>query len=659
MNRHLKSGDLLIDPRQADGGWRVLSAEPVDGHIRLFNRAEHTERYWSVEDIFSKVQKGEWRHQRDSDPAVSAVAQRDPNYTEDLKFALGCLREVENAMRQLECSFHKAYQLVLHEHRTSVAASRKPFPSQATLYRYRDAQLQERLPLVGDKNKGRRQPRYVEAVDSFIYDLAKSHYLRQGARWTLNHLHELANDRLRDAGLVQASQCVSKKHLKKVIRTRLTVDPDADRMDPKKVAGARSIGGKRITVFHPFERVEQDALHLPFVIRTPHGLSSNVWVVHAIDCATSMPVGWQFVVGSPSESDGLQCVYSVLTSKVGPMQALGLECKLDVHGAPSLLAFDNGPETKGERMQRLALLGIDLEHGKSRHPQRRPFIERLNRSLKEALETLPGCTRFNGKDGMRDPVALGDQLMELAELQRWVVRWYYESWMHNILERLARTQAWEDVKLGTTPAKRWKAMSEQLGFVMPLPVSEEEWRSLMYRRTTRKLSRKTGITYEGLNYKGEALAGLIHRLGEAEVTALVDPEDYRFIYVVEDESKPMVRLHEEFVGEFSPAYTLQQFKQKLAEEKDISEEHPDAVQFRRDTQAASVVSQKTRPTRKSTQVNQETTRKTKESKARQQAIDKPFVPAAATASVAQDGDWGFDAVEALPVLDRRDGKVRP
>jgi hypothetical protein len=58
-------------------------------------------------------------------------------------------------------------------------------------------------------------------------------------------------------------------------------------------------------------------------------------------------------------------------------------------------------------------------------------------------------------------------------------------------------------------------------------------------------------------------------------------------------------------------------------------------------------------------VNRETTRKTHESKARQQAIDKPFVPDAATASAPQDGDWGFDAVEALPVLDRRDGKVRP
>lgn len=658
MNRHLKSGDLLLDARKSNSAWRVLSAEPVDGYIKLFNRADHSERYWSIEDIYSKVEKGEWRHRRESDPVVPAATQRDPNFTENLKFALGCLRDVETAVRQFDCSFHKGYMLVRHEHQTSVNRSGKSFPSQATLYRYRDAKLQERLPLTGEKNKGRRERRYVEEVDGIIYELAKSHYLRSGSRWTMNRLYELANDRLHDAGLMSANKCISKKYLKKVIRTKLSVDPDADRMDPKKVAGARSVGGKRILVFYPFERIEQDALHLPFYIRTPHGVSSNVWVVHAIDCATSMPVGWQFVVGSPSESDGLQCVQSMLTSKTGPMHQLGLECKLDIHGTPSLLAFDNGPETKGERMGRLTHIGIDIENGKSRHPQRRPFIERLNRSIKEALETLPGCTRFDGKDGARDPVALGDPLMSLAELQRWVVRWYYDSWMHNVLERLARTQAWEDTTLGNTPAKRWKVMSEKLGFVMPLPVSEEEWRNLMYRRSIRTLSRKSGITYESLNYKGEALAGLIQRLGETDVTVLVDPEDYRFLYVLEDQSKPMVRLNEEFVNELSPAYSLQQYKQKLKEDKDAEVEHPDAVKFRRDIQSESLASQQVRPSRKSTLVNRETTRKTRESRARQQAIEKPFVPEVASEAAPKDSDWGFDEVGTLPVLDRRDGKVR-
>lgn len=659
MNRHLKTGDLLVDARYAESGWRILSAEPVDGYLKLFNRADHTERYWSVQEIKNKVQKGEWRHQRDSDPAVSAVEQRDPNYTADLKFALSCLREVETAMQTLACSFHKAYQLVLHEHRTSVIASRRPFPSQATLYRYRDAQLQEHVPLVGDKNKGNRQPRYRKDAEDIIYDLAKTYYLREGSTWTKSKLYELVNDRLRDAGLLKTNQLISKKYLNKVIATNLTVDPDAERMDPKKVAGARSVGGKRITVFHPFERVEQDALHLPFYIKTTYGVTSNVWVIHAIDCATSMVVGWLFVVGSPSESDGLQCVHSILTSKVGQLQELGIECKLDIYGTPSYLAFDNGPEAKGERMSNLSHLGIDAESGKSRQPQGRPFVERLNRSLKEALETLPGCTRFDGVDGKRDPIALGDTLMDLAELQRWVVRWYYEKWMHTSLKRLERTQVWEDTKLGNTPAKRWQVISEQLGFVMPMPVSEEEWRNLMYRRATRTLSRKTGVTYEGLNYKGEALEGLINRVGETNVTVLVDPDDYRFIYVIEDPAKPLVRLHEEFVDEFSPAYTLKQYKQKLAEEKDTSEEHPDAVRFRREMQATSTDSQKTRPARKSTAVNRETTRNFKESKARQRANDAPFVPAAETKSAQQASDWSFDEVETLPVLDRRNGRPRP
>lgn len=309
-------------------------------------------------------------------------------------------------------------------------------------------------------------------------------------------------------------------------------------------------------------------------------------------------------------------------------------------------------------MGRLTQLGIDIENGKSRHPQRRPFIERLNRSLKEALETVPGCTRFDGKDGARDPVALGDTLIDLDNLERKVVRWYYDSWMHKVLKRLARTQAWEDTTLGNTPAQRWKVMSEQLGFVMPLPVSEEEWRNLMYRRTSRTLSRKTGITYEGLNYKGEALTGLIQRLGETDVTVLVDPEDYRFLYVLEDPSKPMVRLNEEFVNELSPAYSLQQYKQKLKEDKDAEVEHPDAVKFRRDIQSESLASQPVLPTRKSTLVNRETTRKAREARARQQAIEKPFVPDVASKAEAKESDWAFDEVGTLPVLDRRDGKVR-
>src|SRR3546814_2505776 len=103
----------------------------------------------------------------------------------------------------------------------------------------------------------------------------------------------------------------------------------------------------------PFERVEQDAVHLPFVIDTPEGPFSNVYLVHAIDCCTSMPLGWNMVIGSPSESDGFRCIESILFSKMDAFERLVLMQDLDVFGTPHPLILDNGPETRGERMRKL------------------------------------------------------------------------------------------------------------------------------------------------------------------------------------------------------------------------------------------------------------------------------------------------------------------
>ena len=210
-------------------------------------------------------------------------------------------------------------------------------------------------------------------------------------------------------------------------------------MDPKLVAAAKSKAPNRIVATFPFERVEQDAVHLPFAVITPHGPASNIYLIHAIDCCTGMVVGWYLMVGAPSESDGLKCVESILFSKESKLKALGLCYDFDIYGTPHKLIFDNGPEARGERMTKLRCLNIDPMHCKSRHAHGKPFIERLNRSLKEALQTLPGCTRLNGKDGERDPVKLGDNLMTLEALEQWVVRWYFESWGNTVLKRHLRT----------------------------------------------------------------------------------------------------------------------------------------------------------------------------------------------------------------------------
>jgi putative transposase len=55
----------------------------------------------------------------------------------------------------------------------------------------------------------------------------------------------------------------------------LTVDADYDRMDPLNRVAGKSFAKKRIRAAFPFARIEQDALHLPFVVRTPSRYRQN------------------------------------------------------------------------------------------------------------------------------------------------------------------------------------------------------------------------------------------------------------------------------------------------------------------------------------------------------------------------------------------------
>jgi len=436
MSTHLREGDQLRVTGQDEAAWLVVDGNPKIGHIKLFDCEEPKEIFVKLEDVYDKLQKGQWRLHRKNAPLIPAVDQQSPAYTEDLQDALRHLNEVNRIMRETGRSFSKAIDLARAEYQKNNPCTLKKFPAKSSLYRYREETLKGFCVLKGPKNKGRRGARYSSRVDGLIYDAAKQHYLVQGSSWTLARLTELINDRLKSIGLLRGSEKISMRYIRKVIKRDLAVEPEKSRLDPKKVAAAYSIGGRRRNVFHPFERVEQDALHLPFMVQARNHTTSSVWVVHAIDCATSRVVGWTFVIGSPTETDGLKCVKSILSPKKRDLAQHGIDPSLDIRGRPSHLVFDNGPEAKGQRMSKLNHLAIQTEYLPSRQPHKKPFVERLNRSLKEALETLPGSTRMNGVDGKRDPIALGDNLMTFEQLQGWVIRWYFQGWGNKALERL-------------------------------------------------------------------------------------------------------------------------------------------------------------------------------------------------------------------------------
>ncbi|MEG1564991.1 MAG: hypothetical protein RR365_14915, partial [Bacteroides sp.] len=167
---------------------------------------------------------------------------------------------------------------------------------------------------------------------------------------------------------------------------------------------------------------------------------------------------------------------------------------------------------------------------------------------------MPGCTRMDGVDGKRDPIALQDSLMTIEELERWIVRWYYEQWANQVLERHLMTNP----KTGATPLKRWQHFTQQAAYVMPLPVPLDDWRKVTLIKTQRKLSRKTGISFHGLNYKGPNLTCLIQQFNQGMVTTYSDPTDYRTLFV--DDGTQLIELVEEFVQPDSPAYTITDHK---------------------------------------------------------------------------------------------------
>lgn len=440
MKRYLRYNDQLRELESDSARWRVIEILPIEGCIKLFDRELFVEVVKKLSDINQDVVDGKLLLQRDGAPKLTAAAQNDPKLDNAIKQALHFVEVIKSLQDQYDISVNSAYKMVINKPKIRKNVLLYSIPSRASLYRYIAAKRDDLPILKGDKNKGNRVPRYGDEILDLICRTANTLYLTPGSRWTQRDLTDYVNDRAHANGWISDSQTISQRHVLNVVYKNESVDPEIDRMDPKLVASAKSKAPNRIVVTFPFERVEQDAVHLPFVVNTPHGEASNIHLIHAICCCTGMVVGWYMMIGSPSESDGLKCVESILYSKAPRFKALGLNYDFDVYGTPQKLVFDNGPETKGERMARLTRLNIDVMHCKARHAHGKPFIERLNRSLKEGIQTLPGSTRFNGKDGQRDPVKLCDPLMTFDELHKWVVRWYFEAWGNNELKRHLRTE---------------------------------------------------------------------------------------------------------------------------------------------------------------------------------------------------------------------------
>lgn len=590
MTRALLLHDRLAPPDNHSAYVEVLDARPHEGCIKIFDAANLQDRYVEVERLVADLHAGRLTVLRPGKPSVSLAMQpHDHALHERNAFIQTVMQRIRTLQKQCGISFLKAYRYAAEEYQERATPHSPPFPPQSTMYRYRKAAKADLPVLRGNKNKGNRKPRYPQEVIDKICMLAEQHYLVSQSRWTLKDLTKAVNRLVVGTLLPGDSPEISNKFVRRTIAQFLSADESHARMLPHDAIAGKSVARVRIRAEAPFERVEQDAVHLPFVVQTPTGVSSQIWLVHAIDCCTSYPLGWTLSVGSLTDTETLACVEMFMSpSKARHFKRLGINHTMNVCGTPGQLVFDNGPETKGARIQNLERLGVDVKHCRARAGHEKPFIERLNRSLKEDLQTLSGCTRLDGKDGQRDPVALGDKLMTLEELERWIVRWYYEKWIHSPLERLSWGVLLKSSVKGDTPAQRWKHFEDEC-FAISLPPSRTEWLAALYEHAERRLNRKTGITIEGLHYKGPELGALIARHGEQQpLRVLFNPDDFRYVYLYEGDDLPLVMLAHEHLRPETPAWSVREAKEHLKRLESELKTTPEVERFEWDLHTQSV-----------------------------------------------------------------------
>lgn len=649
----VRSGDELFEAGAVEPVYVVTETGLPHARVRLLHLADDQEMVIKLAEVRAYIGAGQWTLRRPGAPRVLPVFQHDFRLDETTANALAQVDRLQGYSERYGLSINQSYQALRKADRRDEEPG---LPSRSTAYRYLRSKRNGLPVLCGDANKGNRTARYGDKVTDLVTKLAKDLHQQPGSRWTVKSLTQHCNLEAQAGGLIPPGTTMSSKFVKTVIFTHVNADAELYRILPHLRAAQKAIAKHRIRVHGFLQRVEQDALHLPWRITTLAGELHNIYLVHAIDVGTSIPVGWRLVVGAPTTEASLACCESIFFSKKQRLAELGVKVNDDFYGTPTCMVFDNGPEANNKRMNALGRLGIGVQYCRSRHPHHKPFIERLNRALKEALETLPGCTRMDGKDGSRDPSLLNDLPMSLEEIERWIVRWYFEDWALRPLKSLVRGNFSDAEDLGATPLARFQHL-ERAGYAMPLPPNVDDWKRVKLQAQQRTLSRKTGISIDGFQFRGSELERLITRYGETSVEVLVDPDDFRTVEVV-DENQLVVLVNAD-VDESTPVLSFATAKAKAKAAVDTALAAGKAVteQFRKDVFAASLPREKRLPKRSGRKTANNAAGHFKHAKAVNSARSKPLPPSPSHVESAVSDDSSLDQVPSLRVVNRQTGEV--
>lgn len=652
MSRFLRVNTVLTDHT---GDLVVFGINPTLDLIELFSPATKTIRQYSLRTLRKELTEGK-------------ITAKSP---ETVK---GTVLEISKSSASFETfQFRKAVALKLDamvNHGKSKAAAIKsllgtsielatgtsvPMCSEREAYRIITlAETSNAALLPGYATRGNRQPRYGERMIEITLQLVENLYAVERSKISIKKLTELVNHSAHAEGILDERINVSRKFVRSMLIKNWSADLDTGRLDPRTAKSLKAVAANRIRPGAPLNRVEMDAVHLPFLATTENGIADNIWLLMVIDCESSLPLAWWLMLANPTTEDTLNCLERAIYPKANLLREMNIDFEIDPYGAMLNLIWDNGGENSRHRMAAVAEVGINPQWTPKDSGNLKPFIERLNRSLKNALEALQGCTRFDGVDGARTEAAKNDELMTYQKLEHWIARFLFESWPHVPLERFSTEDYEIDGSLGLTPAERWRNYEART--LLPLAPTLEEWRALRFITATRALSSKTGISLFNYDFRGDNLKILITQYGPgARVKVHYNPFDYRTAYVPNKITGDWLVLINAEVTERTPAYSFDDAKKRRKRRKATFSPHPAAKKFDSDINEAILSAPPKKLGR--TAVRKEAHAITRTSEAVQRALNNPL-PQRADVQLPVDTYIAEDSIPTFNTHHKLPGKTR-
>ena len=260
------------------------------------------------------------------------------------------------------------------------------------------------------------------------------------------------------------------------------------------------------------------------------------WITVAIDVHTRMILGLVVSMEAPSAFAAGRCIAQAMTPKDDYLRKLGVGGEWPAYGKPHIVHMDNAKEFRGEVLKTAcAAYGIETQFRRVKTPRYGGHIERLMRTIGEAIRELPGATFSNPKERIgydSDDKAA----MTLSEFEAWlvdhVVNGYHQR-PHSQLDDMP-------------PIEKWRQGIERIG--MPWPPADPQRLHLDFLPFEWRTVGRKGILNDHIHYYENDLRHWINKTDPAhpklkrKFLIRVDPRDISTIWFLDPDRKEYVRV---------------------------------------------------------------------------------------------------------------------